>query len=126
MTDLVAEKLQLLPDSPGVYIMKDAQGKIIYVGKAIVLKNRVRQYFQSNKNHSPKVRAMERIEELEASPRGPYAGALVFLDPCGDLDSCIALRTLLHRDGVVEVRTGAGVVVGKFAEKKQTEEAATP
>ena len=43
MTDLVAEKLKLLPDSPGVYIMKDDHGKIIYVGKAIVLKNRVRQ-----------------------------------------------------------------------------------
>ena len=58
MTDLVAEKLKLLPDSPGVYIMKDARGKIIYVGKAIVLKNRVRQYFQSSRNHTPKVRAM--------------------------------------------------------------------
>ena len=58
MTDIVVEKLKLLPDSPGVYIMKDAQGTIIYVGKAIVLKNRVRQYFQHNKNHSPKVRAM--------------------------------------------------------------------
>ena len=58
MTDIVAEKLKLLPDSPGVYIMKDDHGKIIYVGKAIVLKNRVRQYFQSNRNHTPKVRAM--------------------------------------------------------------------
>ena len=58
MTDLVAEKLKLLPDSPGVYIMKDARGKIIYVGKAIVLKNRVRQYFQSSRNQAPKVRAM--------------------------------------------------------------------
>ena len=58
MTDVVEEKLKLLPDSPGVYIMKDNQGKIIYVGKAVVLKNRVRQYFQSNKNHTPKVRAM--------------------------------------------------------------------
>ena len=58
MTDLVAEKLKLLPDSPGVYIMKDAHGKIIYVGKAIVLKNRVRQYFQSSRNQAPKVRAM--------------------------------------------------------------------
>ena len=58
MTDLVAEKLKLLPDSPGVYIMKDARGKIIYVGKAIVLKNRVRQYFQSGKHQAPKVRAM--------------------------------------------------------------------
>ena len=58
MTDLVAEKLKLLPDSPGVYLMKDARGKIIYVGKAIVLKNRVRQYFQSSRNQAPKVRAM--------------------------------------------------------------------
>lgn len=58
MTDIVEEKLKLLPDRPGVYIMKDSQGKIIYVGKAVVLKNRVRQYFQSNKNHTPKVRAM--------------------------------------------------------------------
>ncbi|MBR1696596.1 MAG: excinuclease ABC subunit C, partial [Selenomonas sp.] len=58
MTDIVAEKLKLLPDKPGVYIMKNTEGRIIYVGKAVVLKNRVRQYFQSNKNHSPKVRAM--------------------------------------------------------------------
>ncbi|MBQ4211987.1 MAG: excinuclease ABC subunit UvrC [Selenomonas sp.] len=58
MTDIVAEKLKLLPDKPGVYIMKNAEGRIIYVGKAIVLKNRVRQYFQSGKNHTPKVRAM--------------------------------------------------------------------
>ena len=58
MTDLVAEKLKLLPESPGVYLMKDTRGKIIYVGKAIVLKNRVRQYFQSSRNQAPKVRAM--------------------------------------------------------------------
>ena len=58
MTDLVAEKLKLLPETPGVYLMKDARGKIIYVGKAIVLKNRVRQYFQSSRNQAPKVRAM--------------------------------------------------------------------
>ena len=58
MTDIVEEKLRLLPDSPGVYIMKDAKGRIIYVGKAVVLKNRVRQYFQSGKHQAPKVRAM--------------------------------------------------------------------
>lgn len=54
----VREKLKLLPENPGVYLMKDAAGKIIYVGKAVVLKNRVRQYFQSQRNHTPKVRAM--------------------------------------------------------------------
>ena len=58
MTEIVKEKLSLLSDSPGVYIMKDEHGKIIYVGKARVLKNRVRQYFQHTANHTPKVRAM--------------------------------------------------------------------
>ena len=78
MTDVVAEKLQLLPDSPGVYIMKDAQGKIIYVGKAIVLKNRVRQYFQSGKNHSPKVRAMvAKIADFETILTGSEVEALI-------------------------------------------------
>ena len=56
--EIVREKLKLLPENPGVYIMKDVTGKIIYVGKAVVLKNRVRQYFQSQRNHTPKVRAM--------------------------------------------------------------------
>ena len=58
MTEIVEEKLKLLPETPGVYIMKDEQGHIIYVGKAIVLKNRVRQYFQSSAHQAPKVRAM--------------------------------------------------------------------
>ena len=55
---ILEEKLKTLPESPGVYIMKDSRGKIIYVGKAVVLKNRVRQYFHASKNHTPKVRAM--------------------------------------------------------------------
>lgn len=49
------EELKKLPDKPGVYIMHDKYDTIIYVGKAKILKNRVRQYFQSNKNHSAKV-----------------------------------------------------------------------
>ena len=54
---VIREKLKLLPDSPGVYLMMDADGVIIYVGKARVLKNRVRQYFHSSLK-SPKVQAM--------------------------------------------------------------------
>ena len=54
---VIREKLKLLPDSPGVYIMMDADGTVIYVGKARVLKNRVRQYFHSSQK-SPKVQAM--------------------------------------------------------------------
>ena len=60
MNDLIAEKLRLLPAGPGVYIMKNAAGEVIYVGKAVSLKNRVRQYFQSSRNHSSKVCAMVR------------------------------------------------------------------
>ncbi|MBR6905890.1 MAG: excinuclease ABC subunit UvrC, partial [Selenomonadaceae bacterium] len=78
MTELVEEKLRLLPDSPGVYLMKDARGKIIYVGKAVVLKNRVRQYFQRNKGHTPKVRAMvEKIADFETIMTGSEVEALI-------------------------------------------------
>jgi len=52
------EELKNLPEQPGVYLMHDASDTIIYVGKAKILKNRVRQYFQSNSSHTPKVRAM--------------------------------------------------------------------
>ena len=62
----LAEKLTVLPDKPGVYLMKDEHGRIIYVGKAVNLKNRVRSYFQSSRNHSAKVKAMvARIVDLE-------------------------------------------------------------
>ena len=53
-----SEELKKLPDKPGVYIMHSDTDEIIYVGKAINLKNRVRQYFQNSKNKSPKVAAM--------------------------------------------------------------------
>jgi excinuclease ABC subunit C len=62
----IHEELKKLPDKPGVYIMKDADGTIIYVGKAVILKNRVRQYFQQSSNHTPKVQAMvSKISEFE-------------------------------------------------------------
>ena len=78
MTEAVREKLALLSSSPGVYLMKNAQGKIIYVGKAVVLKNRVRQYFQSNRNQSPKVRAMvAKVADFETILTGSEVEALI-------------------------------------------------
>lgn len=66
MNDRIEAILKTLPDHPGVYLMKDKDGEIIYVGKAISLKNRVRQYFHSHKNHSSKVIAMVRkIEDIQ-------------------------------------------------------------
>lgn len=62
----IKENLKKLPDCPGVYMHKDKLGQVIYVGKAISLKNRVRQYFQSPANQTPKVRAMvSHIAEFE-------------------------------------------------------------
>ncbi|NLV88230.1 MAG: excinuclease ABC subunit UvrC [Tissierellia bacterium] len=62
----IEEELKNLPDKPGVYLMKDKNNEIIYVGKAISLRKRVRQYFQSSKNNPPKVQAMvKHISEFE-------------------------------------------------------------
>jgi len=62
----IQEELKKLPDKPGVYIMKDKSEEIIYVGKSISLRKRVRQYFQSSKNNPPKVNAMvKNISEFE-------------------------------------------------------------
>ena len=59
---------------------------------------------------APKVRAMQIIDELEPVKRGPYAGAVGYLDFRGNLDTCIALRTAILTPGKVHVQAGAGVV----------------
>ncbi len=60
------EKIKTLPTSPGVYIHKNDAGKIIYIGKAKNLKNRVRSYFQSQRNHDRKTRELvKRIADFE-------------------------------------------------------------
>lgn len=58
MNDVIKDKVKHLPKNSGVYIMENANGEVIYVGKAVNLKNRVSQYFQESKNHTVKVRAM--------------------------------------------------------------------
>jgi anthranilate synthase component 1 len=59
---------------------------------------------------APKVRAMEIIEELEKTRRGIYAGGILYLDFAGNLDSCIALRTMVIKNGVAHVQAGGGIV----------------
>ena len=56
--DKIHEELKKLPKEPGVYLMHDDKGEIIYIGKAKNLKNRVSQYFQSNRIRSPKIEKM--------------------------------------------------------------------
>lgn len=62
----IEEELKKLPGQPGVYLMHDDKDDIIYVGKAVSLKNRVRQYFQTSRNHSSKIEQMvSRIKRFE-------------------------------------------------------------
>ena len=64
ISKLLEDKLALLPDQPGCYIMKDHQGSILYVGKAKVLKNRVRSYFHGVHDHKT-TRLVQHIHDFE-------------------------------------------------------------
>ncbi|GAC1459408.1 MAG: anthranilate synthase component I [Candidatus Limnocylindrales bacterium] len=71
---------------------------------------------------APKIRAMERIAELEPDQRGVYAGAVGYLGFDGNLDTCIAIRTAVLQDGVCRVQAGAGIVADSdpVAEEAET------
>jgi len=75
---LLEEKLRRLPDSPGVYLHKDAAGRVLYVGKATSLRSRVRSYFQSSAQHSPRIRWMvSRVADVEFFLVGSNLEALI-------------------------------------------------
>ena len=73
---------------------------------------------------APKVRAMEIIDELEEVKRGVYGGAVGYRNLNGDLDSCIAIRTLVERGGSVQIQAGAGIVFDSVPETELAECAA--
>ena len=76
MNDILRDKLEKLPDEPGCYLMKDSSGTIIYVGKAVNLKNRVRSYFRGS--HDPKTeRLVEHIVDFDTVVVGSEAEALI-------------------------------------------------
>ena len=70
---------------------------------------------------APKVRAMEIIDELEKTKRGPYGGCVGYFSASGDMDTCIVLRTAIVKDGMLHVQAGAGVVHDSIAENEQQE-----
>jgi anthranilate synthase component 1 len=70
---------------------------------------------------APKIRAMEIIDELETTRRGPYAGALGYVSFSGDLDMAITIRTILVKDGVATVQAGAGIVADSVEEREHQE-----
>ncbi len=70
---------------------------------------------------APKIRAMEIIDELEPTARGVYAGAVLYSDFAGNLNSCIAIRTLVMQGGVASVQAGAGIVTDSVPEREYVE-----
>ncbi len=67
---------------------------------------------------APKIRAMEIIEELEPCRRGVYGGSVGYIGYSGNIDMCIAIRTMVIKDGVVYIQAGAGIVADSDAEKE--------
>ncbi len=77
-TPLIEHRLQSAPEKPGVYLMKDAQDNVIYVGKALVLRNRLRSYFGSPSGHAPKIRRLvPQIADFEFIVTDTEAEALI-------------------------------------------------
>jgi anthranilate synthase component 1 len=70
---------------------------------------------------APKVRAMQIIEELEPTRRGIYGGGVCYADYSGNLDSCIAIRSMLVKDGVGYIQAGAGIVADSVPEREYEE-----
>lgn len=70
---------------------------------------------------APKIRAMEIIRELEPANRGVYAGAILYVDYADNLDSCIAIRTIVLRGGVATIEAGAGIVADSVPEREYEE-----
>jgi anthranilate synthase component 1 len=70
---------------------------------------------------APKIRAMEIIDELEPVKRGVYAGAVGYLSWSGNMDTAIAIRTAVIKDGMLNIQAGAGIVADSVPEKEWEE-----
>jgi anthranilate synthase component 1 len=70
---------------------------------------------------APKIRAMEIIEELEPTKRGPYAGSVGYFDFSGNMDMCITIRTIVFKKGKAYIQAGAGIVADSDPRKEYKE-----
>jgi anthranilate synthase component 1 len=70
---------------------------------------------------APKVRAMEIIDQLETTRRGPYAGAVGYFDFSGNMDTCIAIRTMVATDKELHIQAGAGIVADSVPQNEYKE-----
>jgi anthranilate synthase component 1 len=70
---------------------------------------------------APKIRAMQIIDQLEPAQRGPYAGAVGYFDHFGNMDTCIAIRTMIAKGNRLYVQSGAGIVADSQAQSEYEE-----
>ena len=91
------QKAASLPLEPGVYLMRDNQGRVIYVGKAKKLRNRVSQYFQDTASHSPKTRTMvSKVHNFDVIIAGSEFEALVL--ECAQIKRYMPKYNILLKD----------------------------
>ena len=102
----IQEELKKLPAKPGVYLMHNKMGEIIYIGKAVKLKNRVRQYFQSSKNKTSKIKEMISNIVREAKVGDIYTATVVriekfgaFVNLFGNTDGLLHISKISHHRG---------------------------
>ncbi len=116
----VAESFVIERYSHVMHIVSEVRGRLD-PARADVIDALMAGFPAGTVSGAPKVRAMEIIDALEPEGRGPYAGAVGYFAPSGDMDSCIVLRTALVKDGWMHVHAGAGIVADSLPEREQAE-----
>ena len=112
----VNELMQIERYSHVMHIVSDVTGELTADHDAFSL---IRATFPAGTvSGAPKVRAMEIIDELEPTKRGLYAGAVGYVSTTGDMDMCIAIRTIFMKDGMAYVQAGGGIVYDSVPEKE--------
>jgi anthranilate synthase component 1 len=102
-----------------MHIVSDVKGQLAEDKKSV---DALMQCFPAGTvSGAPKIRAMEIIDELEPTKRGPYAGAVGYFDFSGNMDTCIVIRTMLVTDSKVYIQAGAGIVADSDPQKEYME-----
>jgi anthranilate synthase component 1 len=115
----VTEKMKIEKYSHIMHIVSHVMGRLKDEYRA---SDAVRACFPAGTvSGAPKIRAMEIIAELEPEPRGIYAGAIGYFSYTGNVDTCIAIRTIYFRDNKAYIQAGGGVVSGSVPENEYME-----
>lgn len=102
-----------------MHMVSELQGRLVESENAVSLL--MKTFPAGTVSGAPKVRAMEIIDELEPTKRGPYAGAVGYFDYSGNMDTCIAIRTMVIKDDNIYIQAGAGIVADSDPDKEYLE-----